>query len=523
MTATHTPGLPTVEDGLLVSTNPATGEEVARVPIAGPEDVAAAVDRARTAAAWWAGLGFAGRRTRLLQFRSVLANRMPEIADLLGRECGKPVIDGVTETAAVIPHVAWAARNARRVLGPRRVRASTVALEYSARLEYQPLGVIGAIGPWNYPAGAISVLAAYALAAGNAMVYKPSEHTPGVSQWLADRFAEVVPEHPVLQVVHGLGDTGAALCRSGVDKIALIGSTATGKKVMATCAETLTPLLAECGGKDAMIVDADADLDAAADAALWGGYCNAGQTCTGIERVYVASAVADQFIDRLVTGARNLKVGIDDDATLGPIIMPAQLDTIRRHIADGVADGGTAPLGGADAVKPPYVQPTILVDVPEDSTAVREETFGPVLVVNRVRDADEGIARANALPYALGGSVFAKRRGLELARHMRSGMTAVNSVLSFAVMPSLPYGGVGDSGFGRMSGDDGLREFARSKAITARRAPSLLPTWTFERDPDATARRVMAVVRLLHGRSRLPQPPSAAARFRPRADRSSGP
>jgi succinate-semialdehyde dehydrogenase / glutarate-semialdehyde dehydrogenase len=134
--------------------------------------------------------------------------------------------------------------------------------------------------------------------------------------------------------------------------------------------------------------------------------------------------------------------------------------------------------------------------------------------VNRVRDADEGIARANAGPYALGGSVFAKRRGLELARRMRSGMTAVNSVLSFAAMPSLPYGGVGDSGFGRIAGDDGLREFARSKAITARRAPSLLPIWTFKRDPDATARRVMAVVQLLHGRSRLPQPPSAAVRFR---------
>jgi len=182
MTATHAPGLAIVEDGLLVSTNPATGEEVARVRIAGPEDVAAAVERARAAAAWWAGLGFAGRRTRLLQFRGVLASRMPEIADLLRRECGKPMIEGVTETAAVIPHLAWAAGNARRVLGPRRVRGSTVALEYSARLEYQPLGVIGAIGPWNYPAGAISVLAAYVLAAGNAMVYKPSEHTPGVSQ-----------------------------------------------------------------------------------------------------------------------------------------------------------------------------------------------------------------------------------------------------------------------------------------------------------------------------------------------------
>ena len=512
-TQTNTPGPPIVEDGLLISTNPATGAQVARAPIAGPDDVAAAVERARAAAAWWAGLGFGDRRTRLLRFRSILANQMPEIADLLHRECGKPMIEGVMETTAVLPHIAWAARNARRVLGPRRVRASTVALEYSARMEYQPLGVIGAIGPWNYPAGAICVLAAYALAAGNAMVYKPSEYTPGVSQWLADRFAEVVPEHPVLQVVHGLGDTGAALCRSGVDKLAFIGSTATAKKVMATCAETLTPVLAECGGKDAMIVAADADLDAAADAALWGGLCNAGQTCTGIERIYVASAVADAFIQRLVTGAQKLKVGIDDDATLGPIIMPGQVDTIRRHIADGLADGGRAALGGAEAVQPPYVQPTILVDVPEDSTAVREETFGPVLVVNRVRDAKEGLARANALPYALGGSVFAKRRGLELARGMRSGMTAVNSVLSFAAMPSLPYGGVGDSGFGRIGGDDGLREFARSKSITARRAPSLLPAWTFERDPDTTARRVVTVMRLLYGRSWLPQPPSATVRF----------
>jgi succinate-semialdehyde dehydrogenase / glutarate-semialdehyde dehydrogenase len=500
-TQTTTPGLPSVEGGLLVSTNPATGEEVARVPIAGADDVAAAVERARVAAVWWAGLGFAGRRTRLLQFRSTLANRMPEIADLLRRECGKPVVDGVVETAAFLPHIAWAARNAPRVLGLRRVRGSMLVLEFSARVEYQPFGVVGAIGPWNYPVAAICSLAAYALAAGNVVVFKPSEYTPGVSQWLVDRFAEVVPEHPVLQVVHGLGETGAALGRSGVDKIAFIGSTATAKKVMATCAETLTPLVAECGGKDAMIVDADADLDAAADAALWGGLCNAGQTCIGIERVYVASEVADQFIERLVAGARKLKVGVDDDAAIGPITMPGQLDTIRRHIADGLADGGTAALGGAEAVQPPYVQPTILVDVPEGSAAVREETFGPVLVVNRVRDADEGIALANALPYGLGGSVFAKRRGLELARRMRSGMTAVNSVLSFAGMTSLPYGGVGDSGFGRLHGDDGLREFARPKAITTRRAPSLLPASTFARDPDATARRVVTIMRLLYGRS----------------------
>src|SRR4029450_4066739 len=260
-----------------------------------------------------------------------LPHRPPQRAPLRPREGGKPVVDGVTETAAFLPHIAWAARNAPRVLGLRRVRGSMLDVEFPARLEYQPLGVIGAIGPWNYPVAAICSLAAYALAAGNALVYKPSEYTPGVSQGLADRVAEVVPEQPVLQVVHGLGATGAALCRSGVDKIAFIGSTATAKKVMAAGAETLTPLLAECGGKDAMLVAADADLDppaapdAAPAAALWGGLCNAGQPCIGIERVYVASAVADQFLQRLVAGAQKLKVGGEGEAALGPTPTAAPL------------------------------------------------------------------------------------------------------------------------------------------------------------------------------------------------------
>jgi acyl-CoA reductase-like NAD-dependent aldehyde dehydrogenase len=308
----------------------------------------------------------------------------------------------------------------------------------------------------------------------------------------------------VLQIAHGLGDTGAALCRSGVDKVAFTGSTATGKRVMAACAETLTPVLVECGGKDAMIVDADADLSAAVDAALWGGVYNAGQTCVGIERVYVVSSVADTFVKRLVAEAEKLKVGFADDSTVGPITMPAQIEVIRRHIADAIAAGGTVALGGIDAVQPPYVHPTILVDVPESSSAVREETFGPVLVVNRVRDTDEAVDRANAVSYGLGGAVFSRRRAhaQALARRMRSGMTAVNSVLSFAGTPSVPFGGVGDSGFGRVHGDDGLREFARSKSITTRRAPSLLPATTFRRDPAATAARLMKIIKLVHGRPR---------------------
>ncbi|WP_319463551.1 aldehyde dehydrogenase family protein [Micromonospora sp. RTP1Z1] len=500
MTAVHVPGTPVIEDGRLVSTSPATGVEAGRLPVATAEDVARAVARARDAGEWWAGLGFTGRRERLLRWRSLVARRIEELAELVHTEGGKPVGDAVVEILTALEHIDWAARNARRVLGPRRVRTRLILAEFTGHLEYQPFGVVGVIGPWNYPVFTPIGSAAYALAAGNAVVFKPSEYTPAVGQWLVDRFAEVVPEQPVFTAVHGLGDVGAALCRSGVGKLAFTGSTATAKKVMAACAESLTPVLLEAGGKDAMIVDSDADLDAAAEACVWGALTNAGQTCIGIERAYAVDQVFDAFVDKVVARAGRLTVG-PDGADIGPITMPSQLDVIRRHIDDAVERGGRAVLGGPDAVQPPYVHPTVLLDVPEDSTAVREETFGPTLTVNRVRDVDEAVERANALSYGLGGSVFGRKRAVAVARRLRSGMASVNSALTFAGMSTLPFGGVGDSGFGRIHGEDGLREFGRAKSVTRRRARSLLPSMTFERTPADVARLVKAA-KLMYGRSR---------------------
>jgi acyl-CoA reductase-like NAD-dependent aldehyde dehydrogenase len=501
MTATRTPGAPVIEDGRLVSTNPATGAEVGRFPVAAPEDVAAAVERAREASPWWATLGFAGRKDRMLRWRALLAQRITDLAELANREAGKPVAEAIVEIAAAIEHADWAARNAARVLGPRRVRSRLAVIEFSAHLEYQPYGVVGVIGPWNYPVITPLGSVAYALAAGNAVVFKPSEYTPAVGQWLVDAFAEIVPEQPVLQIVHGLGDVGAALCRSGVGKIAFTGSTATARRVMAACAETLTPVLIEAGGKDAMIVDADADLDAAAEACVWGGFTNAGQTCIGIERVYAVEPVYDAFVAKVVERAGRLTVGAGDGADIGPITMPAQVDVIRRHIDDAIARGGRAVLGGPDAVQPPYVKPTVLVDVPEDSAAVREETFGPTLTIKKVRDADEALRLANALPYGLGGAVFGKRRAVAIARQMRTGMAAVNSVITFVGVATLPFGGVGDSGFGRTHGEDGLREFGRAKAIAKRRSPSALRFATFERT-DKHIDMIVRTVKLLYGRRR---------------------
>jgi acyl-CoA reductase-like NAD-dependent aldehyde dehydrogenase len=268
---------------------------------------------------------------------------------------------------------------------------------------------------------------------------------------------------------------------------------------MAACAESLTPVLIEAGGKDAMIVDSDADLDAAAEACVWGGLTNAGQTCIGIERVYAVESVYDAFLAKVVDRAGKLTVGAGDGADIGPITMPEQLEVIRRHIADAMSRGGRAVVGGLDAVRPPYVKPTILVDVPEDSPAVREETFGPTITIKKVSDAEEAVRLANGVRYGLGSAVFGRRRALDIARRLRSGMTSINSTLVFVGMPTLPFGGIGDSGFGRIHGEDGLREFSRAKAITRRRARSLLPTTTFDRT-DKQAEMIVKAIRLIYGR-----------------------
>jgi acyl-CoA reductase-like NAD-dependent aldehyde dehydrogenase len=481
--------------------NPATSEIIATFPVFGEDDVAEAVERAQQAGAWWARLSAKDRRTRLLAWKSYITRYMGRLAELVHTETGKPVADAQLEILLAIVHIDWAARNAHKVLGRRRVRSGVVALNQAATLEYQPLGVVGVIGPWNYPVFTPIGSIAYALAAGNAVVFKPSELTPAVGSWLVNSFAEVVPEQPVLQLITGAGQTGDYLARSAVGKIAFTGSAATARKVMAACAQNLTPMVAECGGKDALLVGADADLDAAADAAAWGALSNAGQTCIGIERIYVAESVYHSFLEKLAERAGNVRPGDDREAGYGPMTMPAQIDVIEGHIADALARGARAVVGGLSSIRKPFIGPVVLADVPEESRAVTEETFGPTVTVARVADLNEGVAMANASSYGLGASVFArnKKAAMAAARSLRSGMTAVNSVIAFATVPSLPFGGVGDSGFGRIHGADGLREFARPKAITRQRMKPPVNLTTFSRS-DKDMNRILKLATMLHGR-----------------------
>ncbi len=486
---------PHAERATFDSLDPASGEVLASYLVADRAEVDAAVSRAREASIWWAELGFDGRRSRLATWRRSLARRAEELAELMHQENGKPKADAVLEILLTIEHLAWAAKAAPKVLGPHRVGSGLLAANQASTVEYAPLGVIGVIGPWNYPVYTPMGSIAYALAAGNAVVFKPSEYTPGVGAWLAESFADSVTGPPVFQLVTGLGETGAALCRAKIDKLAFTGSSVTGRKVMAACAQNLTPVLMECGGKDAMIVDDDGDVGAAADAALWGAMSNAGQTCIGIERVYVTERNYDAFVRELTTRAGAVHAG----TSYGPITMPSQITIIERHVNEALDAGGRAVVGGRESIRPPFVDPVVLVDVPSDAAANTEETFGPTLTVTKVRDGDEAVEQSNATGYGLAGSVFGKARGMELARRMRTGMTSVNSVIAFATVPQLPFGGVGESGFGRIHGADGLREFTRPKSITHQRFALPVPLTSFRR-PAAATGLLLRLIRMQHGR-----------------------
>jgi acyl-CoA reductase-like NAD-dependent aldehyde dehydrogenase len=495
---------------MLETVNPATGEVLATFPVHGHRDVEAAVARAREAAAWWAGLGWSQRRIRLLAWKSHLTRYLGRLARLVHEETGKPLDDAKLEIILAIVHIDWAARHARRVLRPRRVPSGLTAINQASTVEYQPLGVVGVIGPWNYPVFTPIGSIAYALAAGNAVVFKPSELTPATGDYLVRSFGEALgvfgDAPPVLQLVTGPGSTGEALARSGVAKIAFTGSAATARKVMTAAADTLTPVLAECGGKDAMLVAADANLDAAADAAAWGAMSNAGQTCIGIERVYVAEAAYHSFLERLTSKVSELRPGFDAGASYGPMTLPSQPEIVAKHVADALAQGGRPVVGGPDAVAPPYVRPVVLTDVPEGSAAVTEETFGPTVTVTPVAGLAEAVSFANAGRYGLGSAVFARNRSAAMtaARGLKTGMTSINSVLGFAIVPALPFGGVGESGFGRIHGADGLREFARPKAITRQRMRPLVNLMSFGRT-DRDMRRIVTLVTLLHGKLYRPR------------------
>jgi acyl-CoA reductase-like NAD-dependent aldehyde dehydrogenase len=503
----------TLEEGIdtLKVRNPATGAPIATVPVHGRAEVDAAVARARAAAESWSALGHRERCALLLRWRRELARRADEIVDLVHAENGKPRRDALAELFIALSLLTHAATRAGKVLRPRHV-SSGLLPNVRATVSYQPFGVVGVIGPWNYPVATPMGSIASALAAGNTVVFKPSELTPLAGRLLAEAAATAVPFANVLQVVTGDGRTGDALARAAVDKISFTGSTATGRKVMAAAADRLTPVVMELGGKDAMVVAADADIEKAARAAVWGALTNAGQACISIERVYVDRPAYDGFVAAAVRETERVRAGDDDEAHIGPITRPEQVGIIRDHLEDALRKGARALCGGPDGIRGAFVPPTVLVDVTPDMKVMREETFGPVLPIVPVDGVEDGLRQANASSYGLGSAIFAGRGARRLAERMRAGSTSVNSVWTFLMVPSLPFGGVGASGFGRIHGDEGLREFARVKSTAEERFALPLSLTSFHM-PHGTYERLRAAVHHLFGGGLVDQAGEALRRL----------
>jgi acyl-CoA reductase-like NAD-dependent aldehyde dehydrogenase len=487
--------------------NPATGEVVRTIPATAPDDLPAMVERARAAQTAWEALGFEGRGRVLRRAQKWMTDNGDRVIETLVAESGKTYEDAQVELVYGAMALGFWAKHAPKYLADRRVRsASPFLVGRKLRVRYRPIGVVGVIGPWNYPINNNFGDAVPALAAGNAVVLKPSSVTPLTSLLLADGMRESgLPEH-VFQIAAGGGGTGAALVDL-VDMVMFTGSTAVGQKILEQAAKTLTPVSLELGGKDPMIVLADADVERAANAATYYAMQNGGQTCISVERVYVEAPIYDQFVARVAEKVGALRQGVPQgpgSVEVGALTFAPQLDIVREHVEQAREAGARVLTGGHERNGAGhFYEPTVLADVDHSMTAMTEETFGPTLPIMKVADAEEAIRLANDSPYGLGASVYTKdvARGEQIARRMESGYACVNDTNINYYAFELPMGGWKSSGLGVRHGAEGIRKYTRQQSILVTR---LAPKRELHFFPyrAGTTKLLGRAVKLLYGRGR---------------------
>ncbi|GIU83400.1 MAG: aldehyde dehydrogenase [Acidimicrobiales bacterium] len=458
-----------VQDGVIRDLDPRSGELIAEIPVGSDDDVDLAVHEAREAFESWSRLSFRQRAEHLLRVRDLMLDRVDALVDTICRETGKLPAEAVaTELLGACELIGFYAKKGERFLRPRSVSPGSL-LHKRCEVRYEPRGVVGVISPWNYPFILSFTPVVTALFAGNTAVLKPSEKTPLVGMAIGELFDDVGGHRGIVRVVPGDGSTGAALASADVQMICFVGSVRTGRKVMQAAAERLTPVILELGGKDPMIVCADADLERAANAAVWGAFQNCGQACMSVERVYVEEAVYEPFVQKVLEKARGVRQGAGPGFDIGSMTFPPQIETVRRHVEDALARGAKVLLGGfpEESRRGLWYPPTVLVDVDHSMAIMREETFGPVLPIMKVRDLDEALRLANDSEYGLGASVFTRSSEVadNVVSEIESGNVCVNDCLVNYGIHALPYGGVKHSGFGRVHGEEGLRQFCVTKAV----------------------------------------------------------
>ncbi|WP_286902145.1 aldehyde dehydrogenase family protein [Thermocrispum sp.] len=463
--------------------SPADGTPVAEVPEHGPEDVAAAAEALRQAQPEWEAMGFAERARWLRKYRDWLLDNETSLAKTLQSETGKPWFEATVEVPYVVEVINYYTKHGARFLADETPRPhNAITMTKRTQVLLRPYPLVGIITPWNFPLALALMDGVPALAAGAAVMVKPSEFTPLVTEAAVAGWAEIGAP-PVLACLTGRGPTGAVVV-DAVDFVQFTGSTRTGRVIAARAAERLVPVSLELGGKDAMVVLDDADVERAANAAVWGGMCNSGQMCTSVERVYVLEPVYDEFVSRVVATVRKLRQGRDDQNyryDVGSLANNNQLSIVERHVQDAVAKGATVLAGGKRGASGTFYEPTVLVDVHHGMACMREETFGPVLPIMKVADVDEAVRLANDSGYGLSASVWGKdtARAEQVARRLEAGSVNVNDMFANLFALPVPQAGWKQSGLGyRNWGAAGLRKYCRPQAIvTARVTPAAEPIW----------------------------------------------
>ena len=489
--------------------NPATGEVIATVPDLDAAAVADLARRAREAQPAWEAVGFEGRARILLRAQKWLLDNADRVTQTIMSETGKTWEDAqLAEVSYGGAAFGFWAKNAEEYLADERVKSASVFVKGKKLiLRYRPLGLIGVIGPWNYPLTNSFGDCIPALAAGNSVILKPSEITPLTSLLLAEGLRECGLPEDVFQVATGRGATGGALIEE-VDMIMFTGSTRTGRKVAEAAARRLIPCSLEMGGKDPMIVLSDADLERAANVAAYWSMQNSGQTCISIERVYVEAPVYDQFVSKVTDKVRALRQGRPGGpgtVEVGSMTFPPQVDVVEDHVNDAVAKGARVLVGGHRGSGPGhFYEPTVLVDVDHSMKIMQEETFGPTLPIMKVSDADEAVRLANDSPYGLGASVLTKdtAKGEAIARRIQAGAVDVNdAVMNYAAL-ELPMGGIKASGLGSRHGAGGIRKYCSQQAIL------ITPRYGLKRDlhmfpyKRSNTLRLGKLLKFLYGRGK---------------------
>jgi acyl-CoA reductase-like NAD-dependent aldehyde dehydrogenase len=476
----------------LPSINPATGEVLGYFESTPPSMLPEIVSRARKVQGSWAQVHIRDRCALLRTLRDRIMATRNELADAVVRESGKPRAEALfADIFVALDSAEYWSKNAESSLRTERVPHHSIAAKAkSGYLVYDPLGVIAIISSWNYPLAIPLSQIIPAVVAGNAVVCKTSDFTPHCGTLIEKLFMDAGFPKNLVTVVQGGGEVGQALIDAAADKVMFTGSVATGRRVAEACAKKLIPSVLELGGKDAMMVLADADLDTASSAAVWGSYTNCGQVCLSVERLFVEQSVAERFIALCAEKTKKLRVGPGSDpaSDVGPLIRPVHVQRMIDLVQDAVSQGAKLVCGGHPRLDlgPNFFEPTVLTGVDSSMHLFQEETFGPILAVQIVSDAQVAVTRANDSPFGLAASVWTGNaaQGKTLAAELRAGAVMVNDAISYFGIAEAPHGGCGASGWGRTHGKPGLLEMVQTKYVDVDRLPHREKPWWYRYGSD---------------------------------------